>query len=132
MPIFSTGTSVLSLEEKVIALLRPYPLERICQTVPKNVSNNVTFLLNVSGCKVWEDWKCDEMGSWRNNGVKRDTFIHENGNVKSTNRSEIVHDGTMYTLVCMYYKNRTSRDLKKCVTYLQGIPHFLYVRFAND
>ena len=88
--------------------------------VPTNVSNNVTFLLDVSKFKSWADWKCDDMGAWRNNGTKKHSFSHKNGLVKATDSEDIVEDGTVYTLVRMYYKNKTSPDLKKCVSFIEG------------
>ena len=122
LPIYKTGTNILSQEKKVKALLRPYPQERLCQIIPRNISNNVTFLLDVStSCKSWDDWKCDDMGAWRNNGVKRNIFSHVNGVVKARQQGdESSKNGTAYTLIRMYYKNKTSDDLKKCVSYLEG------------
>lgn len=92
------------------------------------MSNNVTFLLDISDCKLWDDWKCDDMGAWRNNGVKGGTFVHDNGIVKATRPKETVHtleSGTVYTLVRMYYKNKTASDVKKCVSYLEGMLYFV-------
>lgn len=108
LPIYKTETNILSQEKKVNALLRPYPQERMCQVIPTNISNNVTFLLDVStSCKSWDDWKCDDMGAWRNNGVKRNIFSHVNGIVKATQQGdESMKNGTAYTLVRIYYKNK--------------------------
>lgn len=35
-------------------------------------------------------------------------------------------DGTAYALVRVYYKNKTSPDLKKYVSYLEGISFFSF------
>ena len=107
--------------------MTPHPQERTCQVIPQNVSNNVTFILDVSHCKQWEDWKCDSMGVWRNNGVKKSTFINDNGIVRAMKSGETAQSGEkVYTLVRAYYKNKTATDLKKHVSYLKGM--LLYIR----
>ncbi len=66
---------------------------------------------------IWERGKITELKSIR---TKKHSFLHKNGLVKATDSEEIVEDGTVYSLVRMYYKNKTSPDLKKCVSYIQG------------
>lgn len=107
---------------KVKALLKPCPPERICQVIPTNVSHNVTFILDVSTCNSWDDWKCDDMGAWKNNGVKKNTFSHKDGNIEAAAQGD-VDNTTMYTLVRIYYKNKTSPDLRKYVSYIEGKSH---------
>jgi len=121
LPIFSSGTKTATPEKKVKTLLFPHAPERLCQVVPTNICDNVTFLLSTLDLKSWEDWKCDDMGAWRNNGVKRDRYTLNNvGKVKRLGGRSNTTQDTVYTLVRNYYKNKTSCDLKKCVTYLEG------------
>lgn len=89
--------------KKVKALLRPHPPERVCQIIPTNVSQNLTFIVDVSTCKSWDDWKCDDMGAWRNNGTKKHMFYHKNGIIEAAQKRK-VEVGDAYTLVRMYYK----------------------------
>ncbi|KAK3703425.1 hypothetical protein QZH41_014261 [Actinostola sp. cb2023] len=121
LPIFKNGTKMLPQERKVEALLSPHPTERTCQVVPTNISNNVTFLLDATKLNSWADWKCDDMGAWRNNGVKRTQFSHKDGHVTALRKRGRLNSGNVYTLVRIYYKNKTSPDLKKSVSYLEGL-----------
>ena len=100
---------------KAKALLRPHPPERVCQIIPTNVSQNLTFIVDVSTCKSWDDSKCDDMGAWRNNGTKKHMFYHKNGIIEAAQKRK-VEAGDAYTLVRMYYKNKTSPDLRKFVS----------------
>ena len=45
--------------------------ETICQTVPKCVDVNAIFLVNTSEFSNLDDVKCDDNGSWINNGVRK-------------------------------------------------------------
>ena len=56
------------------------------------------------------------MGAWRNNGVKRkESSAEANG----SNGIETMQ-GNVYTLRRMYFKNISSPDLKKYVSYIEG------------
>jgi len=121
LPLIGTRKTLMTKTHTVKTLLYPHAAERVCQKIPTNISNNTAFLLDASILKTWEDWKSDDMGSWRNNGVKRSLFINHKGKIKLlTGKMKKSNPQTSYTLVRYYYKNRTSNDLKKVVSYLQG------------
>ena len=102
-------------------LLRPSNPGRTCFVVPSNVANDVTFLLNTSALLTPDDWKCDDMGAWLNNGVQRSRFAHRYGTVEEISQDESTpQNATAYTLVRCYYKNTSSSDVKKFVSYLEG------------
>ena len=62
------------------------------------------------------DWKCDDMGAWKNNGVQRiQLALRPNGDVVPVDNS---NEG--YTLKRTYFKNKSSPDLKKVVSFLPG------------
>ncbi len=132
LPVFMTGTATLLPEEKVKTLLRPHPPERLCKVVPTNVAHNVTFLLDTTALNSLDDWKCDDMEAWRNNGRKQSTFKHRKGQVKAINAGgAYLKHGTTYTLVRMYYKNKTCSDIKKFVSYLKGRFVFSRIVYVN-
>lgn len=101
-------------------LLRPINPERICLVVPSNVANDVTFLVNTTSLKSPQDWKCDDMGAWCNNGVQRSQFYHDYGAVKEMKDGMAPYKATTYNPVRYYYKNKSSNDVKKFVSYLEG------------
>ena len=107
------------MNKKVKALLKPHPPERMCQEIPTNISCNVSFIVDMSSCKSWDDWKSDDMGAWKNNGVKKTERFYQTGIIKQVLQGEVV-DATMYTLVRVYYKNKTLPDLRKFVSYLES------------
>ena len=43
----------------------------ICQSVPKNVEANARFVVDTHKLRKSEDVKCDDCGSWINNGVRK-------------------------------------------------------------
>jgi hypothetical protein len=63
------------------------------------------------------DWKCDDMGSWKNNGVRRQQL--------ATHDIELLRKyakkNRVYTLKRMYFKNTSSPDLKKYASFVEGI-----------
>ena len=87
---------------------------------PHNISHNVSFLLDTSGLESKNDWKCDDMGAWKNNKVQRIQLdIEPGGDVIPVDNS---HEG--YTLKRVYYKNKSSPDLRKIVSFLPGKKHY--------
>lgn len=109
-PVNKTPAEILKI------LLKPTSDIRTCKVPPNSISHNVCFLLNSSGLESQNDWKCDDMGSWTNNGVKRiQLALRPDGDVVPVDNA---CEG--YTLKRVYYKNKSSPDLKKVVSFLQG------------
>ena len=48
---------------------------KVCKTVPINIENNCTFLVDSSMLKSVDDIRSDDCGVWRNNGV-RPCLVH--------------------------------------------------------
>ena len=68
-----------------------------------------------------EDVKCDNLGSWRNNGTKNRTYeMNEDGYPELLDEEEAREATNTYTLRRMYYKNKAAPDLKKYVMSLKG------------
>jgi hypothetical protein len=95
-------------------LLKPTADNTTCKVPPHNISHNVSFLLDRSGLESMNDWKCDDMGAWKNNRV-RGIQLRANGDVVPVDNS---NEG--YTLKRTYFKNKSSPDLKKVVSFLPG------------
>ena len=110
IPVYDWCSTIKSVRDILPILLKPPELKRTCSRVPTAVSHNVCFLLDTSKLNRHEDWKCDDMGSWRNNGVQNHLLPFEiGGSVEE------------HALRRIYLKNKSSSDLKKIVTFLEGI-----------
>ena len=89
---------------------------RTCKIAPRNISPNVSFLLDTTGLESINDWKCDDMGAWKNNGVQRiQLALRPDGEVVPADNLDMG-----YTLKRTYFKNKSSPDLKKVVSFLPG------------
>ena len=109
-PMDKTPAEILKI------LLKPTADIRTCKAPPNNISHNVCFLLDTSYLESQNDWKCDDMGAWTNNGVKRiQLALRTDGDIVPVDSP---FEG--YTLKRVYYKNKSSPDLKKVVSSLQG------------
>ena len=67
--------------------------EPLCKIVPTNVAQNRTFLLDTTVLKSWDDWKCDDMGLWQNNGCNKigSSTIKTNDNIRvKAKRADVV------------------------------------------
>ena len=97
-------------------LLKPIAENTTCTVPPHNISHNVSFLLDTSGLESKNDWKCDDMGSWKNNGVQRiQLALRPDGDIVPVDNP---NEG--YTLKRTYFKNNSSPDLRKIVSFLPG------------
>ena len=96
-------------------LLKPMAGNTTCKIPPRNISHNVSFLLDTDLESI-NDWKCDEMGAWKNNGVQRiQLALGPDGEVVPADNLD-----NGYTLKRTYFKNKSSPDLKKVVSFLPG------------
>ena len=119
----------------LVALLLAHKIksQNICQSVPKNVTYNGTFVIDTSHLRNSEDVKCDDMGSWINNGVRKlylNVVNHESANKMKV---EIIQRGGKkpscphWCLTRTYFAYKESTDFKKVIVSLQGtILHVLY------
>ena len=120
MPVFDWTSKAKTPIEVLEILLKPPEHLTTCRTAPNNVSHNVCFLVNVASLKSRNDWKSDDMGAWKNNGVQYYQFGVKDGSVFPV-ASSLCEDGTsLYTVKRVYYKNKSSPDLRKIVSILEG------------
>ena len=94
-------------------LLKPSHDDFTCKAVPHNISHNVCFLVDTSVLDSPNDWKCDDMGAWRNNRVQREVLTQQVVEVDDECEKS-------YQLKRIYYVNNSSKDVTKIVSCLEG------------
>ena len=115
-PVFEWTSKVKSVQEVLPVLLMQPDFQRTCTRVPNMIADDVCFLLDTSNLPTHEDWKCDDMGCWKNNGVQHHvipTPISDKEPFISCERSE-------HHIKRIYLKNKSSPDLKKYITVLES------------
>ena len=60
------------------------------------------------------------MGSWKNNGVQHLPFVLQDKKVYSADEIQSECGGELYTMKRIYYKNKSSPDVRKIVSFLEG------------
>ena len=101
--------------------------ETICQTVPKCVDVNAIFLVNTSEFSNLDDVKCDDNGSWINNGVRQLYLSVTNEadqkllKVTTIQRGGKPPEEKHWCLIRTYFLCKASKDFKKMIVSLQGM-----------
>ena len=99
----------------------------ICSTVPKCVDVNATFVVDTSNFKSPKDVKCDDGGSWVNNGVRKLYLSIENVadpkslSVTTMKRGSKPPKEKHWTLIRTYFIYKACKDFKKIIVALEGI-----------
>lgn len=122
-PVYEWATRKKSAADVLKLLLKPSKETMLCKKVPNGVAHNVSFLLDVKLLESTNDWKCDDMGSWKNNGVQRKNLLVRDGEVFSTDGHDDYseQEGDVYHILKrIYYKNKSSPDLKKIASFIEG------------
>ena len=71
-PYLMSDTNTDSTHSLVTLIIGHGVLENnICKSIPKNVEKNTSFLISTENLKNLEDVRCDDNGSWINNGVRK-------------------------------------------------------------
>ena len=98
----------------------------ICKSIPKNVEKNANFLINTENVRNKEDVRCDDDGSWINNGVRK-IYLHiQNPANPNKLRITVIKRGgkapsdNHWCLTRTYFVFKDSKDFKKVVVSLQG------------
>lgn len=104
-----------------------------CTSVPLHVQTTSSFLLNTSNLASANDVKCDDNGSWVNNGVRKlwltihlpdnddDDDITSSPSVTVEQRGGNRPNRSYWCLTRTYYKHRSSDDFRKVISSLQGL-----------
>ena len=118
MPVSSWPSQPFSTEE----ILRKYDNEVLCTSPPINVLHSVTFL-DTRKLRKPNDLKYDDMGAWRNNGVRKKTIFVKfdcHNDTATVNLSADSECHNLNTLERSYHENKSSEDAKKIIAILEG------------
>ena len=119
LPLYSCASEVFDLEDVVRILLPNYSPDCLCFSQPINTAHNVAFLVVTSNLKRQDNIKCDDMGSWKNNGTpKRLVRVSTDDDGKlsiKTIKENPEHDTTVYLVTRTYYENHSSNDVRKMI-----------------
>ena len=112
----------MDTQEIVNAILDPELDEStVCSIQPLHVQHNVVFVVNLAKLGNVKDLYCDDMGSWRCNGVYRSWLkVNDIGFVTCYGKSKPVAGSDTYNMTRKYFLHKTSKDLKKTVAFLSG------------
>ena len=95
-----------------------------CKSVNSLILHNVCFLLDMRNLASKKDWKLDDMGSWKNNGVQHLRYhVRQNENVIMENDESREKAGKMFTMKQIYYKNNSLPNVKKIASFLEGMSY---------
>ncbi len=89
------------------------------------VETNANFIISTEDLRNKEDVKCDDDGSWINNGVRK-IYMHitDPGNPKKLKVTVFQRGGkapgACWILTRTYFVFKNSKDFKKVVVSLQG------------
>ena len=122
LPVFDWKPKEKTPIEIFHILMKPAEDLTTCKSVPSLISHNVCFLLDVRNLASKNDWKSDDMGSWKNNGVQ---YLHyhvgQDKDVILENDESREKAEKMFTMKRIYYKNNSSPDVKKIASFLEGM-----------
>ena len=99
----------------------------ICQSVPRNVEANARFVVDAHKLRKSEDVKCNDCGSWINNGVRKLYLSVKNQNNPDLLDVIVIKRGGKppseihWCLTRTYFVHKGSRDFRKIIVSLQGI-----------
>ena len=100
--------------------------EYVYTSVPLNVQTNCNFIVNTENLKSMEDIRCNDCGSWINNGTRklyleiRNETDPKKIKVKVLQRGGKAPRGRCWCLTRSYFVLKQSKDFKKVITSLQG------------
>ena len=121
LPVFDWNPKAKTPIEIFHILMKPAEDLTTCKSVPSLISHNVCFLLDVRNLASKNDWKSDDMGSWKNNGVQHLHYhVGQDEDVSLENHENREKAGKMFTMKRIYYRNNSSPDVKKIVSLIEG------------
>ena len=125
-PVYEWKNVAYSFEELITILLKEHSKEHLCVAPPINVAHNVAFLIENSKMKKSDDLKCDDMGAWIHTGspklpakVTYDRKGKINEIIRITNDDHLDSRDSLI-LKRIYYVNKSSNDVRKILSTLQG------------
>ena len=121
-PVFKWCSSPIASEGALLLLIRPCEENLVATATPRNIAHNCVFMVNLDRLPHQEDVKCDNLGSWRNNGITNCMYeMNEDGYPALLDEEAASREATdTYTLRRVYYKNKAAPELKKYIISLKG------------
>eukprot|EP00794_Sanderia_malayensis_P019660 gene19660-21607_t len=140
-PIFQRRKSACSAKEIISILLLELESHHLCTRAPLNVAHNVSFVIDTSCLKKFDDIKCDSMGSWKRTGSPLRLFTVENdvdGHVLSVCREDAKNERSVLSVKQIYYVNKSDQDVHKTISLLEDFRGtknknvLVHYQFANE
>ena len=109
LPVYSYHSSRLDTQEIVTTLLDNELCDgMLCSVQPSNVENNVVFVIDLGKLKMSRDVYCDDMGSWKHNGVYHSWVeVDDIGFVTSHGKSKPAPAANVYRVSKKYFTHKT-------------------------
>ena len=122
--MYETPQERISTETAANIILNDAQESMLCEMQPTCVDKNSLFVVDLEKLRDPKDITCDDMGSWRLNGIHPSYITkHRSGEIslvsqKSANKGKMKED--MYKMIKRYYYHKTARDLNKTIFVMQG------------
>ena len=124
IPIFSTSDTSYSVEDAVRITLQPN--QNICTQQPIGCHISSTFVIDLSALDERDDIKADDLGVWKNQGV-RSTYCSikwENDKIQKItvlgNNKPAVMRSSIYRLKCTYWIHTEDNRVSQRIFELEG------------
>ena len=125
LPVYIRQSTRLDTLEMADILLDPNMMEgRICSIPPVNIEHNVIFVVDLSKLKNIRDIFCDDMGSWKYNGIFKTWIQSDDNGLVHCGKKKPSDVGVYYFITKKYFVHKTSQDLKKIVMMIAGLSNF--------
>lgn len=99
--------------------------DKACESIPINIENNCTFVVDSSKLKSVSDIRSDDCGVWRNNGVRPCLVSWKNNTatviahgMKSKN---LLQEDDYYLVERSYFIHKSHTDFCKIITVVRGM-----------
>lgn len=131
-PVYTREKDVFTPKQTVELLLNSEKYvdrREICTAQPLRVQHNCTFIVDLSKLKDTQDVKCDDLGSWKNNGSKKFCFhVHdEDGFLFAKSVTDDEENNLTLRREYFQLRNLTTGDFRKRIDTIisKYVLHFL-------
>ena len=96
---------------------------KICKAQPTDIAHNTVFVVDLPKLRCTKDLYCDDMGSWRCNGIYKSRIeVDFTGYITIYGKSKrLLAIENFYHITEKYFFHKTSKDSKKSVSLLAGM-----------
>ncbi|CAB4040557.1 Hypothetical predicted protein [Paramuricea clavata] len=132
LPVYQWGSENTSSGDVLKILLKPVEEALLCKKPPKSVSHNVCFLLDTTLLKSSNDWKCDDLGSWKHNEFPNLIFLQYVFTGKEHPVEVATHGNCNMRLAPAYIRTKESTVEKLRHEAISKVPKDAYHRVNKD